>query len=245
MNKLLPQNHLLKASSKRVLALILEEIAIDEIDKLQSRNMLLRAEALHCSALELAIEAFGEMNVQTSKHYGNLGRLYQTMGQYKKAESMHQRAISIKEELLGVEDYEVALSIGHLASLYNYDMNEYTKAESLYLRSIAIGEKLFGPSYSGLEYDYKGLIRIYLQTVDEDKYIEYMGKLAVWKQLRDQKKEDITKEPTLMAPGVPKPVNAIISTVLKGDLGDTEMDNIPTSRMVMRAISAESEEFED
>lgn len=34
----------------------------------------------------------------------------------------------------------MALSLGHLASLYNYDMEEYEKAEQLYLRSIAIGE---------------------------------------------------------------------------------------------------------
>ena len=73
---------------------------------------------------------------------------------------MHLRAIQIKESLLGAEDYEVALSVGHLASLYNYDMEQYHKAEELYLRSIKIGRKLFGPSYSGLEYDYRGLIQV-------------------------------------------------------------------------------------
>ena len=55
---------------------------------------------------------------------------------------------------------QVALSVGHLASLYNYDMEQYHKAEELYLRSIKIGRKLFGPSYSGLEYDYRGLIQV-------------------------------------------------------------------------------------
>jgi len=53
---------------------------------------------------------------------------------------MHVKAIAIKERLLGVDDYEVALSVGHLASLYNYDMNKYDEAEQLYLRSIAIGQ---------------------------------------------------------------------------------------------------------
>ncbi len=38
------------------------------------------------------------------------------------------------------KDYEVALSLGHLASLYNYDMSEYRKAEELYLKSIRIGK---------------------------------------------------------------------------------------------------------
>ena len=58
---------------------------------------------------------------------------------------MHIKAISIKERLLGPEDYEVALSVGHLASLYNYDMNKYEEAEKLYLRSIAIGKLIAGP----------------------------------------------------------------------------------------------------
>ena len=53
---------------------------------------------------------------------------------------MHLKAIAIKEKLLGPEDYEVALSVGHLASLYNYDMQKYNEAEQLYLRSISIGE---------------------------------------------------------------------------------------------------------
>lgn len=51
---------------------------------------------------------------------------------------MHLKAIHIKEELLGPDDHEVGLSIGHLASLYNYHMNRYRDAERLYYRSIGI-----------------------------------------------------------------------------------------------------------
>lgn len=53
---------------------------------------------------------------------------------------MHLKAISIKEKLLGKNDYEVGLTVGHLASLYNYHMEEYRKAEALYHRSIEISE---------------------------------------------------------------------------------------------------------
>jgi len=61
----------------------------------------------------------------------------------QEAEDMHLKAIAIKERLLGVDDYEVALSVGHLASLYCYDMNKYDDAEKLYLRSVAIGLNQF------------------------------------------------------------------------------------------------------
>ena len=94
------------------------------------------------------------------KQYGNLGRLYQTTRMFELSEKMHLKAIEIKEAKLGASDYEVALSIGHLASLYNYDMNQHLKAEKLYIRSIKIGLKLFGPTYSGLEYDYRGLMQV-------------------------------------------------------------------------------------
>lgn len=56
----------------------------------------------------------------------------------KEAEELHKRSIKIKSDLLGSYDYEVGLSIGHLASLYSYHMKKYREAEELYLKSIAI-----------------------------------------------------------------------------------------------------------
>lgn len=46
-------------------------------------ELLNESEKLHLTALQLAHSAFGEKNVQTAKHYGNLGRLYQSMRKYK------------------------------------------------------------------------------------------------------------------------------------------------------------------
>merc|ERR1719436_1444881 len=191
MKHIIPSNHLLVASSQRVLALILEEIAIDDLsDKNFKNGMLAHAEELHLSAVNLSTQAFGEMNVQTAKHYGNLGRLYQTMERYSEAEKMHLKAIQIKETLLGRDDYEVALSIGHLASLYNYDLDEFNKAEELYLRSVSIALRLFGPAYSGLEYDYRGLIRIYEETADFENVYKYINMLRDWKELKNARETE-------------------------------------------------------
>lgn len=60
----------------------------------------------------------------------------------QEAEELHQRAIRIKTDLLGPYDYEVGLSIGHLASLYGYHMKKYREAEELYLKSIGISAYL-------------------------------------------------------------------------------------------------------
>lgn len=51
---------------------------------------------------------------------------------------MHLKAIEIKESILGKDNPEVALSLGHLASLYTYQLKKYQEAEVLYLRSKTI-----------------------------------------------------------------------------------------------------------
>ncbi|ESO07458.1 hypothetical protein HELRODRAFT_195080 [Helobdella robusta] len=190
LTRILPRDHLLLASSNRVKALILEEIAIESFPREKEMKLLGEAEELHLDSLHLALKAFGENNVQTAKHYGNLGRLYQSMQKYEMAEQNHLKAIDIKERLLGNEDYEVALSVGHLASLYNYDLNLFDKAECLYLRSIAIGKKLFGEGYSGLEYDYRGLIRLYQVKEDFVKVNRYTSELRNWALIRERQFND-------------------------------------------------------
>ena len=64
-------------------ALILEEIALDSESKEAREKNLQEAEELHLQSLALATKAFGENNVQTAKHYGNLGRLYQSMQRFE------------------------------------------------------------------------------------------------------------------------------------------------------------------
>ncbi|XP_072949628.1 amyloid protein-binding protein 2 [Epargyreus clarus] len=192
IENLVPPDHLLLASAKRVKALILEEIALDTPagQDMSEPSLLEESEALHKAALALSMMAFGEKNVQTAKHYGNLGRLYQSMQKFQDAEMMHLKAIAIKEELLGAEDYEVGLSVGHLASLYNYHMHMHRDAELLYLRSIAISLKLFGERYSGLEYDYRGLMHVFTQLKRHDRADYYNALLQHWHELREQSKAE-------------------------------------------------------
>ncbi|CAL7941129.1 unnamed protein product [Xylocopa violacea] len=209
MLKLLHGDHLLLASAKRINALIFEEIALDStLTPLSRQNLLFKAECLHLSALQSAKEAFGERNVQTAKHYGNLGRVYQSMRKCKEAEAMHLKAIRIKEELLGPDDHEVGLSIGHLASLYNYHMNRYGDAEKLHYRSIEISLKLYGKSYSGLQYDYYGLLNVYKNLKNYDKFMEYVTILNNWRMLRDKHLE--SEEPPIDPKRRSQPIEEVI-----------------------------------
>ncbi|CAH1403148.1 unnamed protein product [Nezara viridula] len=216
MMQLLPKEHLLLASAQRVKALILEEIALDHMSDFSEdqSKLLFEAETLHKDALRLARLSFGEDNVQTAKHYGNLGRLYQSMRKYKEAEAMHLKAIEIKEKLLGDDDYEVGLSVGHLASLYNYHMKEYKKAELLYFRSIRISLKLFSETYSGLEYDYRGLMHVYESLGDYDNSTKYMTIIARWKRLREE--SETRRNPPLSLTGAPTPIDELQDMFCRG-----------------------------
>lgn len=190
---LLSDDHFLLPSAKRVHALIVEEIAIDSHDKEFQQRFFSEAEDLHTSALKITQMCLGELNVQTGKHYGNLGRLYQSMRKFSEARRMHLKAISIKQEILGTNDYEVAISMGHLASLYNYDLGLYDEAITLYKKSIEIGLKQFGKGYSGLEYDYRGLLSVYSTLGDRVNIAKLHADLQDWKLLRDQTLEKASK----------------------------------------------------
>jgi len=51
---------------------------------------------------------------------------------------------------------------------------------------MSVGRKLFGDGYSGLEYDYRGLLRLYTETGNTEKVAEYRSILHEWSVLRDR-----------------------------------------------------------
>ncbi|GFR91773.1 amyloid protein-binding protein 2 [Elysia marginata] len=224
LSKILPDDHLLLSSSKRVKALILEEIGIDCNNRDEERKLFEEALSLHLSTLEQARQTFGEENVQTAKHYGNLGRLFQSMKRYEDAERMHKQAIEIKERLLGPDDYEVALSVGHLASIFNYDLANYDEAEKLYLRSVKIVRELFGEGYSGLEYDYRGLVRLYTQRGEFVKANHYNEIINRWSVIRDA---HLAKEVNPLEYEVNMSIPELVELVLKNRSPSSASHNQP------------------
>lgn len=49
-----------------------------------------------------------------------------------------------------------------------------------------LGIKLFGEGFSGLEYDYRGLLRVYTKLGLSDKVLKYRTIFHEWKIVRDQ-----------------------------------------------------------
>lgn len=49
-----------------------------------------------------------------------------------------------------------------------------------------LGKKLFGAGYSGLEYDYRGLLHLYHSRRDMENMMEYSHILQDWNRIRDR-----------------------------------------------------------
>ena len=73
----------------------------------------------------------------------NLAALYDTQGDYAKAEPLYKRSLAIWEKALGPDHPDVATSLNNLALLYDTE-GDYAKAEPLYKRSLASGKKRWG-----------------------------------------------------------------------------------------------------
>ena len=60
------------------------------------------------------------------------------------------------------------------------------KTQTNIVSSRCVGKKLFGEGYSGLEYDYRGLIKLYNSVGNYEKVFEYHNILSNWNRLRDR-----------------------------------------------------------
>ena len=84
-------------------------------------------------------------------------------GRYQQAIPLAQRALAIREKVLGPEHPDTATSLNNLAGLYR-DTGAYTKAEPLYSRALAIREKVLGPEHPDTATSLNNLAELYRAT---------------------------------------------------------------------------------
>ncbi len=113
--------------------------------------------------LERAIkiqEKAAPKNPELARFIQNLGELMQETGDYKNAEALMERALAMRESLLGPEHMETAQSLQGLAYFY-YLQNRDEKAELYYKRALEILEKALGPDAANNAWSLAGLGYIY------------------------------------------------------------------------------------
>ncbi|ALF56386.1 tetratricopeptide repeat family protein [Nostoc piscinale CENA21] len=120
---------------------------------------------------QAALQEADELNEQVVK-------LYQ-QGKYITATPLAERALAIREKVLGKEHLDVATSLNDLAELYR-EQGKYQQAEPLYYRSLSILEKLLGNSHPFVAQSLNNLALLY-QTQGNYQQAEplYLRSLAI------------------------------------------------------------------
>ncbi len=81
-------------------------------------------------------------------------------GQYLEAEPLYQRALSIREQVLGAQHPDVAQSLSDLGLLY-LGLSKYERAEPLYQRALSIQEQMLGPHHPDVGVTVNDLAMLY------------------------------------------------------------------------------------
>ncbi len=103
---------------------------------------MLKVEPLQLRAIAIKEKAFGKEHPDLARSLNILAGFYRDTGNYPESEKLHQRALAMREKLLG-EHPETALSLFSFAKLYQFQ-GKAEQAENLYKRSLTLLEKTVG-----------------------------------------------------------------------------------------------------
>ena len=106
-------------------------------------------------------------------------------GRYSEALPLAQNALALREKALGPDNFDVALSLYTLPTLYQ-NLGRYADAEPLFKRNLAISEKLFGPNHlMNVAVSLNNLAGLYkLQNRYADAEPFYIRSVAIWEKVR-------------------------------------------------------------
>jgi tetratricopeptide (TPR) repeat protein len=125
----------------------------------------LAPQALVCASL---IEAHGFESEEAARLLDLAGYYLNDRARFSEAERLFQRALAIRERVLGPDHPDVAESLNNLAALY-YHQGKYTEAGPLSHRALAITEKARGPEHPHVAIRLNNLAALYNE---EGKYAE-------------------------------------------------------------------------
>ena len=115
------------------------------------------AQALNCAVL---IEQWDMTFSEATQLLNKAGDYLDQSAQYEQAEPLYQRALAIRERVLGPDHPDTADSLNNLAVLY-FHRGKYEQAEPLYQRALAIREQVLGPDHPDTANSLNNLAMLY------------------------------------------------------------------------------------
>lgn len=95
-------------------------------------------------ALAILTKIYDAESAENADIIDEIGEIYDSKGEYPKAEEYYLRALKMYEKKFGAEHFFVASVLNNLGAVYRA-MSLYDKAEAAYQRALAIDEKTFNP----------------------------------------------------------------------------------------------------
>ncbi len=106
--------------------------------------------------------------IEQARFMNSLAFLLYHTGEYKKAEGLFEKAMLIREKVLGKEHPDTATSYNNLAGAYK-NQGKYKEAEELYKKAMLIREKVLGEKHPDTAASYNNIAGMYN---DQGKYKE-------------------------------------------------------------------------
>ena len=141
---------------------------IHKADSLVQAKQLDTAIVLGKLALKKAKNKFTEFDTIVASASHVLGKCFYYQASYAECESLYNKALFIREKVLGPEHPDVATALDNLGLLY-WRQGKYAEAESLCRQALSIREKARGPDHPEVATSLNSLAKLHLS---QGKYPE-------------------------------------------------------------------------
>jgi len=119
--------------------------------------------------------------------------VYKDQGDYDKAMEFFEKARVIKENVLGMDHPDTAITYNNMARMY-HDQDDYEKALAFYEKSLIIREKMLGENHTDTAATYYNMAGVYKDQGDYERSLEYCRKaLDIYKQVLGKEHQTTTK----------------------------------------------------
>lgn len=125
--------------------------------------------------LAKSIVNFGDVSLQTSECYSNIGMAYEGLGSYDSSLSYYQKALFIYQRVTGVRNLRVALCYHNIGKIYYY-YKDFGKALEFFEKALKLRLELSKEQDQDIATSYNYIGLVYQNTGEYDKSLEYFRK---------------------------------------------------------------------
>lgn len=155
---------------------------IHRADSLSQEDQIDRAIELAKSALRIVQTEYTKSDTAVASVLDVLGTCYRMDGDFQQAESCYERALDIREKVLGPDHLQVANSLHNLGIL-RYNQSRYAEADSIHHRALKIREQYYGYRHPEVARSLNALGVLYWAQGQYDLAEDYYKRsLAIWKE---------------------------------------------------------------